>query len=101
MAADKRTDEELFNDVFTPKTESVVDSSAVQASSSENVQLIQDVVPQVSLEESGVVEAPSQKARAFAGGLTFQFADELEAFAVSLLNDNVSYEEAKAEINKK
>ena len=99
--ADKRTNEELFEEVFIPKTESVVDSSAVQASSSENVQLIQDVVPQVSLEESGVVEAPSQKARAFAGGLTFQFADELEAFAVSLLNDNVSYEEAKAEINKK
>ena len=46
-------------------------------------------------------EAESQKVRSTLGGLTFQFADEIEAFAVSLLNDGVSYDQAKAEINKK
>lgn len=45
--------------------------------------------------------ADSQKLRSALGGLTFQFADEIEAFAKSLLNDGVSYEQAKAEINKK
>jgi len=99
--ADKRTDEELFDDVFTPSGSGVVDAATIQSSSQENVQMMQDLLPQVSLEDTGVVQAPSQKFRSFAGGVTFQFWDELEAYARSLINDNVSYEQAKSEINKK
>jgi len=99
--ADKRTDEELFDDVFTPSGSGVVDAATIQSSSQENVQMMQDLLPQVSLEDTGVIQAPSQKARAFAGGVTFQFADELEAYARSLMDDNVSYEQVKSEINKK
>jgi hypothetical protein len=99
--ADTRTDEELFGDVFTP-TNVVVDSAAVESgSSAQNVQMMQDLLPQVSLEDTGVVQADSQKFRSFAGGVTFQFWDELEAYARSLIDDNVSYEQAKSEINKK
>ena len=99
--ADTRTDEELFGDVFTP-TNVVVDSAAVESgSSAQNIQMMQDLLPQVSLEDTGVVQAPSQKFRSFAGGVTFQFWDELEAYARSLIDDNVSYEQAKSEINKK
>jgi len=99
--ADTRTDEELFDDVFTPSGSGVVDAATIQSSSQENVQMMQDLLPQVSLEDTGVIQAPSQKARAFAGGVTFQFADELEAYARSLMDDNVSYEQVKSEINKK
>jgi len=99
--ADKRTDEELFDDVFTPSGSGVVDAATIQSSSQENVQMMQDLLPQVSLEDTGVVQADSQKFRSFAGGVTFQFADELEAYARSLMDDNVSYEQAKSEINKK
>ena len=99
--ADTRTDEELFGDVFTP-TNVVVDSAAVESgSSAQNIQMMQDLLPQVSLEDTGIVQAPSQKFRSFAGGVTFQFWDELEAYARSLIDDNVSYEQAKSEINKK
>ncbi len=60
--------------------------------------------PTVSEPGNGAVpgqNVASQKLRTVAGGLTFQFADELEAFARSLLNDNVDYSTVKAEINKK
>jgi hypothetical protein len=99
--ADNRTNEELFSDIFTPPESSIVDSAALESSSEANVQLMEDLLPEVSLEDSGVVEAESQRLRSFAGGLTFQFWDEIEAFATSLMDDGVSYEEAKAEINKK
>jgi len=46
-------------------------------------------------------EADSQKLRSTLGGLTFQFADEIEAFAVSLLNDGVSYKKQKLKLTKK
>ena len=99
--ADKRTNEELFADIFAPTEPGVVDSAALESSSEANVQLMQDLLPEVSLEDKGVVEAESQRLRSFAGGVTFQFWDEIEAYAKSLIDDNVSYEQAKAEINKK
>ena len=100
--ADTRTNEELFDDVFAPTEMGVVDAAAIESSSEQNVQMMQDLLPEVSLEDAGVVEAESQKFRSFAGGVTFQFWDELEAYAKSLApGSEVSYEQAKAEINKK
>ena len=98
---DRKSDDELFADVYTPSTSTDVVASDIERSSDANVELMSELMPEINLQEQGSVEAPSQKARAFAGGLTFQFADEIEAFAVSLLDDGVSYEQAKAEINKK
>ena len=98
---DRKIDDDLFADVYTPSTSTDVVASDIESSSDANVELMAELMPRTDLQEQGSVEAESQKARAFAGGLTFQFADEIEAFAVSLLDDGVSYEQAKAEINKK
>lgn len=46
-------------------------------------------------------DVEDQKMRALAQGLTFGFADELEAFGQALINRNVSYEQARNEIRNK
>jgi len=43
----------------------------------------------------------SEKARTFLQGLTFRFWDEIEGMAVSMLNSDKSYEEARDEVRKK
>jgi hypothetical protein len=107
-----RTNLEIFSGIgVDDEKEVVVDSSLINTSTdfptdstnNANVNILSESLPiadnSLTVEHYG--EAESQKGRAFAGGLTFQFADELEAFAISLKDDGVSYEQAKAEINKK
>ena len=71
--------------------------------SEESIQSLEDLAPKVNVEVMQEVqsEVEDQKARAFAQGLTWGFADELEAFAVALTNKNVSYEQARDEIRTK
>ena len=59
-------------------------------------------MPEEALEtQVDLTNVDKQKFRTAMGGLTFQFWDEMEAFATSLVNDGVSYDQAKSEINNK
>ena len=67
-----------------------------------NADLLSQSLPEESLEaQVDVTNVDKQKFRTAMGGLTFQFWDEMEAFATSLVNDGVSYDQAKSEINNK
>lgn len=104
--ADTRTNVDIFSGIGVDEDEEVVvDQTVIDSlpTNNQNVNILSESLPSTdnSLTVEHYGEAESQKGRAFAGGLTFQFADELEAFAKSLMDDNVSYEQAKAEINKK
>ena len=67
-----------------------------------NADLLSQSLPEESLEaQVDVTNVDKQKFRSAMGGLTFQFWDEMEAFATSLVNDGVSYDQAKSEINNK
>ena len=67
-----------------------------------NAELLNQSVPYQATEtQVDVTNVDKQKFRTAMGGLTFQFWDEMEAYATSLVNDGVSYDQAKTEINKK
>jgi len=107
----KQDNDEIFANLIQNNDEVIVSQEAIDQNLSlegenqnnQNVNVLLDsALPEIDQDQFiPEVPADSQKARAFAGGLTFQFADELEAFAVSLLDSGKSYAEAKAEINKK
>jgi hypothetical protein len=114
----KKSNDEIFSDFGVNQTDEVVVSTEAlennqlqstslvgeqQNNTNENVELFQNI-EELNVDDNAFIptaNVESQKARAFAGGVTFQFADELEAFAVSLLDSGKTYAEAKAEINKK
>ena len=75
-----------------------------RAGDDRNQAIFAESTPTISEQGNGSVvgqDIAPQKFRTVMGGLTFQFADELEAYARSLVNDNVDYAKVKAEINKK
>ena len=107
--ADTRTNVDIFAGIgVVEDDEVVVDQTVIDSlpdfpTNNQNVNILSESLPSTddSLTVEHYGEAESQKFRSAMGGLTFQFADELEAFARSLIEDGVSYEQAKAEINKK
>ncbi len=75
-----------------------------RAGDDRNQAIFEQSSPTISEPNNGSVvgqDIAPQKLRTVMGGLTFQFADELEAYARSLVDDNVDYATVKAEINKK
>ena len=75
-----------------------------RAGDDRNQAIFAESTPTISEQGNGSVvgqDIAPQKIRTVMGGLTFQFADELEAYARSLVNDDVDYATVKAEINKK
>lgn len=75
-----------------------------RAGDDRNQAIFEQSSPTISEPGNGSVvgqDIAPQKLRTVMGGLTFQFADELEAYARSLVDDNVDYATVKAEINKK
>jgi len=68
--------------------------------SEESLERIESLTPQVKQEivDESLAEVEDQKARALFQGLTFGFADEMEAFGRSLLNKKVTYEQARDQI---
>lgn len=66
----------------------------------EEITALSPKIDQVTLNEVQA-EIEDQKMRALAQGLTFGFADELEAFGKALLNKDVTYEQARDEIRTK
>ena len=68
--------------------------------SPEAMEKIESLVPQVNdvVVQESLAEVEDQKTRAFAQGLTFGFADEMEAFVRSLANKDVSYEQQRDQI---
>jgi len=66
----------------------------------EEITALSPKIDQVTLNEVQA-EVEDQKMRALAQGLTFGFADELEAFGKALLNKDVTYEQARDEIRTK
>ena len=68
--------------------------------SPEAMEKIESLAPKVDQKvvEESLVEVEDQKTRALFQGLTFGFADEMEAFARSLGNKDVSYEQQRDQI---
>ena len=68
--------------------------------SPEAMEKIESLAPKVDQKvvEESLVEVEDQKTRALMQGLTFGFADEIEAFARSLGNKDVSYEQQRDQI---
>ena len=100
-----KTGFEILSQVGVDKDEIDVDESVLNSinPNDQTLDILNRSLPsnEGSLTAQSIGEAEPQKIRSALGGLTFQFADEIEAFAVSLLEDGVSYDQAKAEINKK
>ena len=103
--ADNRTNVDIFSAIGEEEDEIVVSQERVSPdfpTDSLNSELLTQSLPDEALEtQVDVTNVDKQKFRTAMGGLTFQFWDEMEAFATSLINDGVSYDQAKAEINKK
>ena len=96
------SNEEILGDLFVP--EQPIDEETVSTfqSSEQNQEIISDVYqPDIPYARGSDELADRQQVRTFMGGLTFQFWDEMEGFVVSLLNDDVSYEQARDEVRKK
>tara|TARA_R110002096_G_scaffold234671_1_gene424633 strand:+ start:1059 stop:3239 length:2181 start_codon:yes stop_codon:yes gene_type:complete len=75
-----------------------------RAGDDRNQAIFAESTPTISEQGNGSVvgqDIAPQKIRTVMGGLTFQFADELEAYARSLIDDDLDYATVKAEINKK
>lgn len=85
------------------QTEVVVDEEYVNSrlNDDRNNELFASTGATVSEPGNGAIDVSKQKIRSVMGGLTFQFADELEAYARSLVDDDIDYRTVKAEINKK
>lgn len=66
----------------------------------EEITALSPKIDEVTLNEVQA-EVEDQKIRALAQGLTFGFADELEAFGTALLNKDVTYEQARDAIRTK
>ena len=75
-----------------------------RAGDNRNQAIFAESTPTISEQGNGSVvgqDIAPQKFRTVMGGLTFQFADELEAYARSLVDDELDMATVKAEINKK
>ena len=103
MSGLKSTDSLFAEADRNSQTEVVVDQEYANSrlNDDRNNDLFANSGATVSEPGNGAVDVPSQKIRSTLGGLTFQFADELEAYARSLVDDDVDYRTVKAEINKK
>jgi len=103
MSGLKSTDSLFAEADRNSQTEVVVDQEYANSrlNDDRNNELFANSGATVSEPGNGAVDVPSQKIRSTLGGLTFQFADELEAYARSLVDDDVDYRTVKAEINKK
>ena len=105
--ADNRTNVDIFSAIGETEEEPVVQQERITSitdfpNQNLNSELLSDSLPSQSFESQvDLTDVDKQKFRTAMGGLTFQFWDEMEAYARSLVNDGVSYEQAKSEINKK
>ena len=103
--ADNRTNIDIFSAIGEEEDEIVVNQERLSPdfpTDSLNAELLSQSLPSEALEtQVDLTDVDKQKFRTAMGGLTFQFWDEMEALAVSLVNDGVSYDQAKSEINNK
>ena len=103
--ADNRTNVDIFSAIGEEEDEVVVSQERLSPDfpiDSLNSELLSQSLPEEALEtQVDLTNVDKQKFRTAMGGLTFQFWDEMEAFATSLVNDGVSYDQAKSEINNK
>ena len=105
--ADNRTNVDIFSAIGETEEEPVVQQERITSitdfpNQNLNSELLSESLPSQSFESQvDLTDVDKQKFRTAMGGLTFQFWDEMEAYARSLVNDGVSYEQAKSEINKK
>lgn len=106
--ADNRTNVDIFSAIDEEQEEPVVSQDRITSitdfpNDNLNTSLMTESLPSEALEtQIAQGDVDKQKFRSAMGGLTFQFWDEIEAFARSLApGQETSYEQAKAEINKK
>ena len=104
--ADNRTNVDIFSAIGEEEDEVVVSQERLSPDfpiDSLNSELLSQSLPEETLESQvDLTNVDKQKFRTAMGGLTFQFWDEIEAFATSLKpGTETTYEQAKAEINKK
>ena len=109
--ADTRTNVDIFSSILDAEDDEVIVSqerintinSPDFPTDDSNTQIFTESLPDEALQtQVDVTDVDKQKFRSAMGGLTFQFWDEIEAFAESIRpGSETTYEQAKAEINKK
>jgi len=109
--ADTRTNVDIFSSILDAEDDEVIVSqeriNAINSpdfpTDDSNTQIFTESLPDEALQtQVDVTDVDKQKFRSAMGGLTFQFWDEIEAFAESIRpGSETTYEQAKAEINKK
>ena len=107
--SDTKTNVDIFSAILDAEEDEVIVSqerlNAIDSPDfpTANTQILTESLPDEALQtQVDVTDVESQKFRSAMGGLTFQFWDEIEAFAESIRpGSETTYEQAKAEINKK
>ena len=103
--SDTRTNVDIFSAILDAEEDEVIVSqerlNAIDSPDfpTANTQILTESLPDEALQtQVDVTDVESQKFRSAMGGLTFQFWDEIEAFAESIRpGSETTYEQAKAE----